>query len=83
MNKNFNIFLIVFIFFLIYFLVKNYYKYVCVCASNYIFEDYVKKVVINEDMNIIMLFKINDSVSDMKNYDNIYKSEKDEKDLKT
>ena len=75
MIKNFiiDIFVIVFIFFLIYFSVK------CTCISNYIFEDYVKKVVINEDKNIIMLFKKNDSVSEMKTLDIIYHSEDEEK----
>lgn len=71
MIKNFII--VVFIFFLIYFLC------LCTCISNYIFEDYVKKVVINEDKNIIMLFKKNDSVSEMKTLDIIYHSEDEEK----
>jgi len=74
MIKNFiiDIFVIVFIFFLIYFLVK---KFLCICISKYIFEDYVKKVIINEDKNIIMLFKKNDLVSEMKTLDIIYHSE--------
>jgi hypothetical protein len=45
---------------------------------NYIFQDYNKKVLINEDKNDIILFKINDAVSDMKTLNIIYHCEKDE-----
>jgi hypothetical protein len=49
---------------------------------NYIFQDYNKKVLINEDKNDIILFKINDPVSDMKTLNIIYhcEKEKDEED---
>ena len=40
--------------------------------QNYIFEDYDKRVLINEDNNDIILFKINHSVSDMKTLNIIY-----------
>jgi len=54
----------------------------CDCICDYIFDCNVKKVVINEDKNNVMLFKINDSVSEMKTLNIIYQREEDD-DLKT
>ena len=48
--------------------------------QNYIFEDYDRRVLINEDNNDIILFKINDSVSDMKTLNIIYQCEKEKED---